>query len=79
MATSIRTATRVNSETGGLFFIRRERNLTRWYVQLNKGKENEDLPLELITKDIIVGEIQRMLDPFTVWTNTRNLRLQIFC
>ncbi|KAL8818467.1 MAG: hypothetical protein Q9191_007936, partial [Dirinaria sp. TL-2023a] len=51
---------------GGLFFIRRERRLTRFYVQLNHGKGEEELPRESVTEDAIIEKLRQMLRPYTL-------------
>lgn len=68
---SIRTCTTVNAHgEWGLFFLHRERGLTRFYVQLNRGDEAE-VPKESITLKLIVQGLQHLLRPYTVstWAN----------
>ncbi|KAJ5140422.1 hypothetical protein N7448_003830 [Penicillium atrosanguineum] len=63
----IRTATTVkNNEGGNLFLFRRERGMTRFYVQLNKGKDEEILRRESVTQETITEKIKFMLRPYTV-------------
>ncbi|KAH8820750.1 FAD binding domain protein [Xylogone sp. PMI_703] len=49
----------------GLFFIRRERGLTRFYVQLNRNDEDE-FPSELISQELIVQRLQQLFKPYTI-------------
>lgn len=64
---SIRTTTTIKSfEGGNLFFFRRERGMTRFYVQLNRGKDTEKLRKESITQETIIEKIRYMLRPYTV-------------
>ncbi|OQE85772.1 hypothetical protein PENNAL_c0023G00909, partial [Penicillium nalgiovense] len=63
---SIRTCTTVNAHgEWGLFFLHRERGLTRFYVQLNRGDEAE-VPKESITLKLIVQGLQHLLRPYTI-------------
>lgn len=64
---SIRTATTVkNHEGGNLFFFRRERGMTRFYVQLNRGPDGEHMRRESVTHETIIEKIKSMLRPYTV-------------
>jgi hypothetical protein len=58
--------TTVNSYgEGGLFFLRRERGLTRFYVQLNRADE-EEFPAASITQELIIQKLRSLLSPYTV-------------
>ncbi|RHZ63464.1 uncharacterized protein CDV56_109012 [Aspergillus thermomutatus] len=62
----IRLCTTINSYgEGGLFFLRRERGLTRFYVQLNRADEVE-FPAASITQELIIERLQRLLRPYTL-------------
>ncbi|KAH8696538.1 FAD binding domain protein [Talaromyces proteolyticus] len=62
----IRLCTTINSYgEGGLFFLRRERGLTRFYVQLNRA-DQEEFPATLITQELIIERLQRLLRPYTL-------------
>lgn len=66
MYSSIRMCTTLNSYgEGGLFFLRRERGLTRFYVQLNRADE-EEFPAASITQELIIRKLQSLLRPYTV-------------
>ncbi|GIC86188.1 uncharacterized protein Aud_002553 [Aspergillus udagawae] len=49
---------------GGLFFLRRERGLTRFYVQLNRADE-EEFPAASITQELIIQKLRSLLSPYT--------------
>jgi hypothetical protein len=62
---SIRLCSTINSYgEGGLFFLRRERGLIRFYVQLNRA--DEELPITSITQELIIERLQKLLRPYTV-------------
>ncbi|KAG9240507.1 FAD binding domain-containing protein [Calycina marina] len=61
----IRASASVHSGAeGGFSFIRRERNLTRFYVQLIRGSNNNTRKQQ--TYDNIVEKLKRLIRPYTI-------------
>jgi phenol 2-monooxygenase len=66
---------------GAIDFVRREGNLIRMYVELNKGAEWKDLDRDSITPQLIIEKCQYMLRPYkvglhiTYWQITRLTRV----
>lgn len=54
-----------NHVAGGLFFVRRERDLNRFYVQLTDGRSGS-MCRESISRDLIIDRIKSRLKPYTV-------------
>ncbi|KAF9887242.1 hypothetical protein FE257_010370 [Aspergillus nanangensis] len=52
-----------NHGSGGLLFVRRERGLSRFYIQLTDGG-TEGFVRDLVNQDLIIDRIQRRLKPF---------------
>lgn len=48
-----------------MFFVRRERDLTRFYIQLTTD-EDDSLDRDSVTLDFIIDRIRRRLSPYTV-------------
>ncbi|EEP79376.1 conserved hypothetical protein [Uncinocarpus reesii 1704] len=53
-----------NDIDGSVDFVRREEDLVRMYVELNKGPEGEHITRDVITPELIIKKCQYLLRPF---------------